>query len=74
MSYDYEDEFEYHYDIGYYEGIRNILQIINKSLGSPSILNESERIEFLLKCVGEELDEAKKSHKDSENRLFERSE
>lgn len=69
MSYDHEEEFEYHYDIGYYEGIRNILQIINRSLGSPSI-KESERIEFLLKWVGEELDDAKKSHKDSENRLF----
>jgi len=68
MSYDYEVE-EYHYDIGYYEGVRNILQIINKSLGSPSI-KESERIEILLKLVGEELDDAKKSHKDSENRLY----
>jgi hypothetical protein len=68
MSYDYEVE-EYHYDIGYYEGIRNILQIINGSLGNPSI-KESERIEMLLKLVGEELDDAKKSHKDSENRLY----
>ena len=50
MSYDYEDEFEYHYDIGYYEGVRNILHIINKSLGSPSI-KESDRIDILLKLV-----------------------
>jgi hypothetical protein len=69
MSYDYEDEFEYHYDIGYYEGVRNILQIINRSLGNSSI-KESERIDVLLKLVGEELDDAKKSHKNSENRLY----
>ena len=73
MSYDYEDEFEYHYDIGYYEGIRNILQIINKTLGDPS-MPEVARIDTCLEYVMIELDEAKKSHKHSENRLFERSE
>ncbi len=68
MSYDYQVE-EYHYDIGYYEGVRNILHIINMSLGIPT-KTEVERIDMLLKLVGEELDDAKKSHKDSENRLY----
>jgi hypothetical protein len=68
MSHNFEVE-EYHYDIGYYEGVRNILLIINKSLGDP-LIEESKRVEFLLEWVGEELDKAKKSHKDSENRLY----
>ena len=68
MSHNFEVA-EYHYDIGYYEGVRNILLIINKSLGDP-LIEESKRVEFLLEWVGEELDKAKKSHKDSENRLY----
>jgi hypothetical protein len=68
MSHHFEVE-EYHYDIGYYEGVRNILQIINKSLGNSS-LKESERIDVLLKLVGEELDDAKRAHKESERILF----
>jgi predicted ATPase len=68
MSYNFEVE-EYHYDIGYYEGVRNILQIINQTLGVPT-KTEVERIEMLLKLVGEELDDAKKSHKESERILY----
>jgi len=64
-----EDESEYHYDIGYYEGVRNTLQIIHKSLIIPS-KNEEERVQLLLKMVGEELDNAIKEQKRSENRLF----
>jgi len=65
---DYEVE-EYHYDIGYYEGVRNILQIIHHNLLIKE-LSEIERVELLLKEVGDELDDARKSHKDSENRLY----
>jgi hypothetical protein len=64
---DYETE--YHYDIGYYEGVRNTLQIIHKSLIIAS-KNEEERVQLLLKMVGEELDNAIKEQKSSENRLF----
>jgi hypothetical protein len=60
---------DFHYDIGYYEGIRNILQIINTSLGTPSI-KESERIDFLLKWVTKELKDAKEQHEFSQDKLF----
>ena len=60
---------EYNYDIGYYEGIRNILVIINQTLGDPS-MPEIERIDMLLKYVMIELNKAKEQHLFSENRLF----
>jgi len=63
------DESEYHYDIGYYEGVRNTLQLIHKSLMTPTKTQE-ERVNILLKMVGDELDDAIASQKASEKRLF----
>ena len=60
---------EYHYDIGYYEGVRNILQIIVKNLSNPN-LNEEKKVKLLLKEVGKELDHAKEEMKYSEKRHF----
>jgi len=68
-----ENQDEYHYDIGYYEGVRNTLQIIHKSLMIPTKTQE-ERVEILLKMVGEELDNAIKEQKYSEKRLFDEEE
>jgi len=60
---------DYGYHLGYYEGIRNTLQIIQKSLMTPCKTQE-ERVQFLLKWVGEELDDAIVEQKKSEDRLF----
>jgi len=55
----------YYYDLGYHEGVRNILQIIHKNLLMKE-LPEIERVELLLKEVGDELDDARKLHLRSE--------
>ena len=68
-----EDKEEYHYDIGYYEGVRNTLQIIHKNLLMKE-LSEKERVELLLKEVGDELDDAIIEQKKSEKRLFDEEE
>lgn len=60
---------EYHYDLGYYEGCRNILTIINITLGNPSI-PEIERIEILLELIHKELKDSQESLKTSEIRLY----
>jgi len=64
-----EEADEYHYDIGYYEGIRNILQIINQTLGDRRV-PQLNRIDLCLKLVGKELEDAKKQHKFSEDKLL----
>jgi hypothetical protein len=65
----YEEDAEYHYDIGYYEGIRNILQIIIKNL-SIADLSEEKKVKLLLKDVEKELDHAKEEMKYTEKRHF----
>jgi len=56
---------DYGYDIGYYEGVRNTLQIIHRTLMMKE-LSEEERVELLLKEVGDELDDAIIEQKESE--------
>jgi hypothetical protein len=62
-----EDEVvtNYFYDLAYYEGIRNTLMIINKNLMVPG--SKKENINQLLKEIREELDDAHRMHKESEN-------
>ena len=60
---------EYHYDLGYFEGARNILQIIHHNLLMIE-LPEQERIDLLLKEVGDELDDARKEMLASEKLFF----
>jgi hypothetical protein len=64
-----QKEMEYHYDIGYYEGIRNVLQIIHHNLLMRE-LSEQERVDLLLKEVGNELDDAIQCQRKSEHRFF----
>lgn len=66
---DNQEKEEYNYDIGYYEGIRNILQIINQTLGDPRV-PQLERIDLCLKYVMLELNKAKEQIEYSENKLF----
>ncbi len=63
----------YNYDLGYYEGCRNILQMIHKNIMLTKLdknLSERERVELLLKEVGDELDDAIESQKNSEKIFF----
>ena len=62
-------EVNYHYDIGYYEGVRNILQIIHQNLSNRDI-SEQERIDLLLKYVVRELDDAIECQRKSEHQFY----
>ena len=62
-------EVNYHYDIGYYEGVRNILQMIHQNLSNRDI-SEQERIDLLLKDVVRELDDAIECQRKSEHQFF----
>jgi hypothetical protein len=59
----------YGYDIGYYEGIRNVLQMIVKNLQATNA-SEEEKVKLLLEEVGKELDEAIRLQKNSEKILI----
>jgi len=69
-----EEIFEnYKYDLGYFEGVRNTLQIFHR--GFTRINNskdtEEEKIEFVLNEIGRELDNARRMHKESEKLFLE---
>lgn len=59
----------YGYDIGYYEGIRNVLQMIVKNLQATNA-SEEEKVKLLLEEVGKELDKAIRLQKNSEKILI----
>ena len=56
---------DYGYDIGYYEGVRNTLQIISRSLMLENV-SEKEKVQILLDKVAEEMDDSIDCQKDSE--------
>jgi hypothetical protein len=64
----YEIVENYGYDIGYYDGIRNTLDIIHKALQIPT--TQEERVSILLEMVGKEIDEAIRIQKNSEKILI----
>jgi hypothetical protein len=66
---DNEELQNYNYDLGYYEGVRNILQMIIKNLQVPT-KTEVDRIDLLLKEVREEVDDAIACQKRSEKIFF----
>jgi len=55
----------YGYDIGYYEGVRNTLQIISRTLMLENV-SEKEKVQILLDKVAKEIDDAIDCQKDSE--------
>lgn len=58
----------YNYDLGYYEGLRNCLQLILQHMQSKK--SEKKKVELLLLAIREELDDAIKLQKASENIFF----
>jgi hypothetical protein len=75
--YEHDDDEEalqnYNYDLGYYEGIRNVLHMIVKNLQATN-KNEKEKVKLLLLEVNLELEDAIKSQKNSEIRFFDTKE
>jgi len=63
----------YKYDIGYYEGVRNTLQIIHQTLRTPT-KTETDRISLLLFEIRKELDDAQKMHKESKKLFYDEME
>jgi hypothetical protein len=79
MQFDYyeHDEDEqalqnYNYDLGYYEGLRNCLQLILHHMQGKK--SEKKKIELLLFAIKEELDDAIRLQKSSEKRFFDTKE
>ena len=77
MGLDYEDveeQFEltrnYNYDLGYFEGIRGALIIIQQRL-SMKHLTQKQRVECILSDLTFEINNAKELHLNSEKKLDE---
>lgn len=58
----------YNYDLGYYEGIRNVLQMVIKNLQGKE--PERKKVQNLLYEINIELEEAIKMQKMSEDIFF----
>jgi len=58
---------EYHYDLGYFEGVRGALIIIQQNLSIKN-LSEQEKVERMLKDLSEEILNAKILHNRSETK------
>ena len=73
---DCELEAEYHYDIGYYEGVRNTLHIFLKGFThiNHSTDTSEAKVDFVLEEIRKELDDAIASQKSSEKRFFDTKE
>jgi hypothetical protein len=62
------------YDLGYFEGVRNTFQIFSKGFANFNVFEDSasEKIEFVLKEMMKELEDAKDCHKDSDRHFTQR--
>ena len=70
---DDEIESNYFYDLGYFEGVRNTLQIFHKGFTHINHSKDTpeEKVEFVLKEIRKELDDARRMHKESEKYFLE---
>ena len=62
------------YDLGYFEGVRNTLNIFQKGFAKFNVYEDSagEKIEFVLLEMMKELEDAKDCHKDSDRHFTQR--
>ena len=69
-----EEIFEnYKYDLGYFEGVRNTLQIFHRGFThiNHSKDTSEQNVEFVLEEIRKELDDARRMHKESEKLFLE---
>lgn len=70
-----EDEIvtNYFYDLAYFEGVRNTLQIFHKGFThiNHSLDTPDDKVAFVLKEIRKELDDAREMHKESEKLFLE---
>jgi len=62
------------YDLGYFEGVRNTLQIFTKGFAHFKVSKDSteDKIDLVLLEMMKELEEAKDCHKDSDRHFTQR--